>query len=134
MPVWCTAEFDIMMQVSLFSKTYVGADGTCPRPVRKRLSQITSIEVLLATMNSLSRGMRHTRLLAALPGDRCAVEEEHVEREFFIDNLMVRIHSIIVMVLVDQPLRHGILNSLFQIALSTFLVPFVLSFTGWEGC
>ena len=52
LPVWCTAEFDIMMQVSLFSKTYVGADGTCPRPVRKHLSQITSIEVLLAAMNS----------------------------------------------------------------------------------
>jgi hypothetical protein len=42
---------------------------------------------------------------------------EGVEREFFIHNLMVRIHLTIVMVLVDRPCATGVLNSLFQIAL-----------------
>jgi len=38
------------------------------------------------------------------------------EREFFIDNLLVRIHYIIVMV--SEPAsRHRNLNSLFQVAL-----------------
>ena len=39
------------------------------------------------------------------------------EREFFIDDLMVRIHLIIVMILEDRPCAMGVLNSLFQIAL-----------------
>ena len=39
------------------------------------------------------------------------------EREFFIDNLMVRIHSIIVVILADRACAMGVLNSLFQIAL-----------------
>ena len=39
------------------------------------------------------------------------------EREFFVDNLMVRIHLIIEMIFSRPALRHGSLNSLFQIAL-----------------
>jgi hypothetical protein len=35
----------------------------------------------------------------------------------FIDNLLVRLHSIIVMISVDRPCAMGVLNSLFQIAL-----------------
>ena len=36
---------------------------------------------------------------------------------FFIDNLLVRIHLIIEMILVDRPRAMGVLNSLFQLAL-----------------
>ena len=43
------------------------------------------------------------------------------EKEFFIDNLLVRIHTIIEMILVNDfskpALRHESLNSLFQVAL-----------------
>ena len=39
------------------------------------------------------------------------------EREFFIDNLVVRIHLIIEMILVDRPRAIGVLDSLFQVAL-----------------
>ena len=42
------------------------------------------------------------------------------EREFFVDDLMVRIHLIIVMILVDRPCAMGVLNSPFQI---TFYLP-----------
>ena len=38
------------------------------------------------------------------------------EREFFIDNLLVRIYLIIEMILVDRPCTMGFLNSLFQVA------------------
>ena len=50
-----------------------------------------------------SYGYPHRSLVAQLP-----------EREFFIDNLMVRIHLIIVMILVD--LRLGIFEFPFQVA------------------
>ena len=45
------------------------------------------------------------------------------ERELFIDNLLVRIHFIIVMIRwIGLASRHGSLNSLFQVAFaSTFL-------------
>jgi len=43
----------------------------------------------------------------------------HAAREIFIDNLLVRVHFIIKMS--RLALRHGSLNSLFQVALSTFL-------------
>jgi len=39
------------------------------------------------------------------------------QRAIFIDNLLVRVHLIIGMTLVDRPLRHGSLNSLFRVAL-----------------
>ena len=38
-------------------------------------------------------------------------------REFFIGNLLVRIHLVIEMILVDRPRAIGVLNSLFQAAL-----------------
>ena len=38
-----------------------------------------------------------------------------VETEFFIDNLLDRIHSFIAMI--RPASRHGILNSLYQVAL-----------------
>ena len=47
-----------------------------------------------------------------LPGGRCTRVEE---REIFIDSLLVRVHLIFEM---SRPaLRHGSLNSLFQVAL-----------------
>ena len=39
------------------------------------------------------------------------------EREFFVDNLLVRIHFVIEMILVDRLRAMGVLNSLFQVAL-----------------
>ena len=36
------------------------------------------------------------------------------EREFFIDNLLIRIHLIIEMILVDRPCAMGILQDLAQ--------------------
>ena len=40
-----------------------------------------------------------------------------IEREFFIDNLLVQIHFVIEMILVDRPRAMGALNSLFRAAL-----------------
>ena len=54
-------------------------------------------------------------LLLARIDARCAACPAFREREIFIDNLLVRVHLIIEM---SRPaLRHGSLNSLFQVAL-----------------
>ena len=50
-----------------------------------------------------------TRIHHVVEADACR------EREIFIDNLLVRVHSIIEMS--GPALRHGCLNSLFQVAL-----------------
>jgi len=43
------------------------------------------------------------------------------EREFFIDNLLVRIHLIVEMIFSRPALRHGSLNSVSQVALYLLL-------------
>ena len=49
------------------------------------------------------------------PVNRSAILPRETEREILIDNLLVRVHLIIEM---SRPaLRHGSLNSLFQVAL-----------------
>ena len=40
-----------------------------------------------------------------------------MEREFFLDNLLVRINFVIEMILVDRSRAMEVLNSLFQVAL-----------------
>jgi len=45
----------------------------------------------------------------ALQPEHCVIRRERSQqREFFIDNLMVRIHLIIVMILVDRPCAMGV--------------------------
>ena len=39
----------------------------------------------------------------------CPGVASRVEREFFIDNLLVRVHSIVEMILVDRPCAVGVL-------------------------
>ena len=47
----------------------------------------------------------------------CSQAANFHQREFCIDNLLVRIHLIIDMILVEQPCTVGGLNFLFQVAL-----------------
>ena len=60
-----------------------------------------------------------TRRKAAASEDQAKsgedVESDTCERDFFIDNFLVRIHFIIWMIISRQALRHGSLNSLFHV-------------------
>jgi len=62
------------------------------------------------------RGVLGRRGSGGISASGCPSCSPEREREFFIDNLLVRIHLIIMMI--RGPVsRHGSLNSLFQVAL-----------------
>ena len=58
------------------------------------------------------RTARNSNVMAGIAATdmHAGIEMNHTlpEREFFIDNLLVRIHLIIVMVLVDRPCAMGV--------------------------
>jgi hypothetical protein len=77
-------------------------------PVSIALNCTTSRQILASvSTNQGNEKRRSDRALRA--GGR--------EAEFFIDNLLDRIHLIIAMILVDRPCAIGVLNSLSQVAL-----------------